>query len=431
MRGGRRGRQRKRKRLSADDAAGCGLAPGNRDAELSDAFVENSWAMWTIIVINSAPMRLSRLPALLLVPSLICLGDAITVNGACEFGNCVTPDTLGIGLSTTISSAFTVTLANTDMYRVVITLPITNLGVLPGFASFQYANTTLTYLGNSSAGPSGADSLTIGILQNLASNSEFIDGNVTYSIYAQFGGAVSAASTGSVSYMDGPFSGGTVGPLTSAVPSGTSAPALYDGNFTNPSLDDIQETVNFGAGSPVGAYISVSDQAFAPELTNFQGGPSSAPVALDLPEVGEVTGTIGGQGTEDYYLFQWAGGAFSATGSITGTPNSGASYLFSEGAVGSCSSGGSGTLDSGDSFTSTIAFANLAPGEYCIGIDANNSNDPTFAINFNTPVAGTPEPTSVIFMSTMLLGIAFVQRKRLSMAYGLAARMRPLSAGRG
>jgi hypothetical protein len=138
-------------------------------------------------------------------------------------------------------------------------------------------------------------------------------------------------------------------------------------------------------------------------LINFQGGSSSAPVVLPsgMP-VWYLTGTIGGLGSQDYYSFLWAGGAFNATASITGTPNAGASYLFSEG-TGSCTGGGSSTLNSGDSFTGTIAVANLAPGQYCIGIDANNSNDPAFALTFNTPIeAATPEPSTFALIPAAL-----------------------------
>jgi hypothetical protein len=121
-----------------------------------------------------------------------------------------------------------------------------------------------------------------------------------------------------------------------------------------------------------------------------------------------VTGTIGGIGSEDYYSFVWAGGAFNATASITGA-NAGASYLFSEGVVGTCSSGGTATLNGGDSFASTIAIASLAPGTYCIGIDANNSNDPAFSLTFNTPVQGkgapTPEPSG---FALLLIGLGMI-----------------------
>lgn len=147
-------------------------------------------------------------------------------------------------------------------------------------------------------------------------------------------------------------------------------------------------------------------------LINFQGGSSSTPVLLPSGEpVAELSGTIGGVGSEDYYLFSWAGGAFSATASITDAPNVGASYLFSGGNAGSCSSGGTATLNSDDSFTNTITIGDLAAGQYCIGIDANNANDPAFALTFNTPVTGTstPEPSGFVLLSIGLGMISFLR----------------------
>ena len=137
------------------------------------------------------------------------------------------------------------------------------------------------------------------------------------------------------------------------------------------------------------------------------GGSSSSPVLLTAPVVGQVTGTIGGLGSEDYYAFFWAGGAFSATASIPGA-SAGASYLFSEGpSLGGCD-GADATLNGGDDFTGTIAIANLARGSYCIGIDANSSTDPPFALKFNTPVEGvtTPEPSTLPLLSIGLGAIS-------------------------
>ena len=122
---------------------------------------------------------------------------------------------------------------------------------------------------------------------------------------------------------------------------------------------------------------------------------------------------LGGDGAEEYYGFYWGGGAFSATADITGAAAD-ASYLFTEGSAGSfCSGGASETLNSGDSFTNTIAIANLAAGQYCIGLEANSLTDPGFAMMFNTPVSGTPEPSALIPICAAL-GIigAFRRAKR-------------------
>lgn len=148
-------------------------------------------------------------------------------------------------------------------------------------------------------------------------------------------------------------------------------------------------------------------------LNSFQGGPSSAPVFLvSGPPVAAVTGTIGGSASVDYYSFLWSGGAFSATASLTGA-SAGASYLFSAGVAGTCSSAGTAKLNAGDSFASTIAIANLAPGQYCIGIDANSLIDPAFTLTFNTPVSGlqTPEPSGLVMLSVGL-GMLGVRRFR-------------------
>jgi len=159
------------------------------------------------------------------------------------------------------------------------------------------------------------------------------------------------------------------------------------------------------------ALLSVGSLRMA-QSTTIQGGTGFAPVALNAPEIGQVFGSIGGLGTQDYYSFTWAGGTFSATASVTGPPNGSASYLFSEGVVGTCGSGGSATLNTGDSFTGTITIPNLAAGQYCIGLDANSSNDPNFTLTFNTPVQGVPEPATFTFFLSGLAVIGVVFRRR-------------------
>jgi hypothetical protein len=152
-------------------------------------------------------------------------------------------------------------------------------------------------------------------------------------------------------------------------------------------------------------YQSLIGTALTATLTNFQGGPHTNPVLLPSgAPVGSVSGTIGAFGTEDYYSFNWAGGAFSATISLVGTPAppAGASYLFSEG-MGSCTSGASATLNAADSFTGNISIANLAAGTYCIGLAANNPADPMYQVVFDTPVLGdTPEPSTFMLLAAGL-----------------------------
>jgi hypothetical protein len=148
-------------------------------------------------------------------------------------------------------------------------------------------------------------------------------------------------------------------------------------------------------------------------LNGFQGGPSSAPTSLNSPGlVAEITGSLTAEAQQDYYDFQWLSGAFSVTASVPDA-SSGASYAFSVGAAGTCGSeDGSATLNSADSFTGTIAVANLAAGQYCIGINTNSSMDPAFALIFNTPVTSSsapssvPEPSGLVLLSIGLLAIS-------------------------
>ena len=128
--------------------------------------------------------------------------------------------------------------------------------------------------------------------------------------------------------------------------------------------------------------------------------------------VAEITGSLSAEATQDYYDFQWLAGAFSVTATVPDGA-SGASYQFSVGVAGTCTSGGTATLDSSDSFTGTIAISNLAAGQYCIGINTTSMVDPSFALIFNTPVSGistqssAPEPSGFALLSigSLMIGL--------------------------
>ena len=88
-----------------------------------------------------------------------------------------------------------------------------------------------------------------------------------------------------------------------------------------------------------------------------------------------------------------------------------ASYLSSAGAAGGC--------NSADSFASTLSVTNLAPGQYCIGLDANSPSDPMFSVTFNTPVeAATPEPATLALLCAGLGAICL----RRALTGGLPGR---------
>lgn len=80
--------------------------------------------------------------------------------------------------------------------------------------------------------------------------------------------------------------------------------------------------------------------------------------------------------------------------------------------MGSCSSGGEQTLNGTNNFTGTIAIPNLAAGQYCIGINANDPSDPPFTLVFNTPVSGVPEPPGLVLLSVGLGVLGALRLKR-------------------
>lgn len=145
-------------------------------------------------------------------------------------------------------------------------------------------------------------------------------------------------------------------------------------------------------------------------LNGFQGGSTSSPVLLGgASPIGGVNGSIGAGGV-DYYLFNWGGGAFSATASLTGA-SAADSFLFTGGIPGTCNAV-SEILNSGDRFRGTISAPNLAAGEYCIGIQSSVLLDPNFSLTFNTPIGAVPEPSELILLCGGLGLIAVLRQRR-------------------
>ena len=198
------------------------------------------------------------------------------------------------------------------------------------------------------------------------------------------------------------------GSFPSGLGTGFDWPQMFTGTTSAPVLT---------SGAFMGDFVAVVDPNSYPEpnttilgLLDLQGGTASTPVFVVGTTVGGIGGTISGQGAEDYYLFNWGGGPFSATASISDAP-SGASYLYSAGVAGTCSSLASQTLNSGDGFTATISSGSLAPGQYCVGLDANSPNDPNFSLIFNTPVSGVPEPSTFLLLTA---GIVLLSARRVA-----------------
>jgi len=168
------------------------------------------------------------------------------------------------------------------------------------------------------------------------------------------------------------------------------------------------------------AWKTITDGEFAtlmappPNTTtvNLQGGTLANPVPLQAQgRIGQVNGSIGGAGAEDFYLFYWAGGQFEANAQLYGAdPHD--SYQFElidqHGKVLQTL-----VLDQSNNFTASLSY-NLAQGpNYEVGLLASSSNiDPNYSITLETPVVSVPESD----MATLIiLGLIIVvtYKKRL------------------
>ncbi len=172
-------------------------------------------------------------------------------------------------------------------------------------------------------------------------------------------------------------------------------------------------------------HLTAADDTFeavtnSTTLSGFQGGPASAPVPIPLgAPISAISGFIGDAGTAEFYSFLWAGGPFSATASVTGAPGKRATYLFSEGLSSNCADGASVPLVNTNGYSNTLAIANLAPGQYCIGLTAPPIADPAFTINLNTPleISDVPEPPASALLAigiAALLAITWRASRRLN-----------------
>jgi len=174
---------------------------------------------------------------------------AISVNGACELGNCASPDTLGSGDSQSEPFDFIYIFGNGDQFQIQ--------GVLSGrnTAGTEWTDAgtqfTITFLGNGgNAAPSAADVFTIHLLQNFQ-NAGVASGNFGADIHVGFGGPIALAGSSAARQL---FLGNTPQPLLGPF---SPPPALFSASFSdyfisglaNPLLFDNRFAASFGAGS--------------------------------------------------------------------------------------------------------------------------------------------------------------------------------------
>jgi hypothetical protein len=235
-------------------------------------------------------MRVSRLAVLLLFGLMPCIvfGGAIQVNSACPLGNCVTPDTLASGNSTSGNVDFVLLLANNDRYRIATGSSATDTGGT-GFSS-SISGLTVVYLGNSVSGavPSGADVITIDYLQNFFST--ITSGAFSESISATFGGPIGAGSNVQAQQ----FVGGNPLPVLGPFPAPGSFSGSSSGNpvsgLGNPLLFDFRVTINVAAGSGVGAGVNTPEPATltldGPFQVSYAANPSAGESLISMINTG-------------------------------------------------------------------------------------------------------------------------------------------------
>jgi hypothetical protein len=177
-----------------------------------------------------------------------------------------------------------------------------------------------------------------------------------------------------------------------------------------PGADFSETAVSFS-----GAYGFVSSDPgnwYNGSSISFQGGPIDNPVGLPgNGQYGQVNGSIGGQGSSDFYEFYWPGGLYDAVAAVSSN-NPEASYEYELKGRGLDEEG---FLNVGDSFQFSAKYY-LQAGDYETGIIATSPFDPPFSITFLTPVTGisasVPEPPTVSLIGAGLLSLVYTRRRR-------------------
>ena len=147
-------------------------------------------------------------------------------------------------------------------------------------------------------------------------------------------------------------------------------------------------------------------------IVDLIGGTFELPVALPVGSVQSISGSIsGGVAPESqWWLFQWGGGLFASTGTVTGA-NPLADFHFQLYDPLSMSIIGDVLLNNANGFTGSFS-QQLSAGRYRIGLFTDSPFDPAFTIGFASPVAGVPEPANWIMMIAGFGLVGFAARRR-------------------
>jgi hypothetical protein len=146
------------------------------------------------------------------------------------------------------------------------------------------------------------------------------------------------------------------------------------------------------------------------------GGTMAAPTALPSGQISAISGAIGPQALEQYYSFDWAGGAFGTTAAVTGAAPADLFTLMLFGNRVNIAA----SLNQANGFLAGLNVVDLAPGRYSVGLAADVNVDPDFTLRFDAPIgiaatAAVPEPAA---WAMMMVGIgaggALMRRRKIS-----------------
>jgi hypothetical protein len=189
------------------------------------------------------PLKFSLAGVLFFLIPPCSFGAAIAVNGTCELGNCVSPGTLSPASSAIASTPFSFDyqLPNTDDFLISGTYSAS--GVAPSISFTAQA----IFLGNATHTSSGADVISVDLLQVFSYNDD-PDGDYYENA------TLSQASTAAGSFVTAElfFGGqgiGLLGPYYGTTPQAFSGNSVLTG-LSNPSLADFNYTFHLAAGSP-------------------------------------------------------------------------------------------------------------------------------------------------------------------------------------
>jgi uncharacterized protein (TIGR03437 family) len=208
---------------------------------------------------------------------------AISVNGTCQVGACASPDVVSSGNSLSTAFNFTLTLPNSDRYRIS-----GNINSTAGPAAnptFSVTSPfTVTYLGNAKGTSSAADVINLDVLQNF--QLAFTVRNSTETAQGGFSGPLAAGSNVQVQLVIAGQALPVMGPFPAPANFSFKSQSFSINPPANPVQLDVHHIFTFAAGSGVGATIY---NALTPPGSMGGGGNSTPPTACDASAMSDGT----------------------------------------------------------------------------------------------------------------------------------------------